>query len=250
MHNESGPPQKLMKLRSMCSAILITGIALVAFSQQNSEPLKHGTWSTATTDISHPTRIPSTNGHYVFVIAPKPDSKTSSDSQPAPDLFVEHNGQRLPGQITTEIDPEMAWSPDSKAFFITSSDGGETGSFGTTVYFIDGGSVRTVDVNKQVRDDIATRYPACAPYEGIQSCSPEQQQRAAQNHDWVNVAGMTWLSSKELLVIGNVPNKSGYGVNVNRWMAYRIDARSGKILARYTEKDFRHKWNNLKTDWD
>lgn len=241
-----------MELRSTCSAILIAGIALVAFSQQDSEPLKHGTWSTATVDITagmQPLRIPSTNGHYAFVIAPKGPPRTDPGTRATPDFFIEHDGHRLPGQITTDADPEMAWAPDSKAFFITSSNGDASGAFGTTVYFIDGGSVRAVDVNKQVRDDIATRYPACVPYEGVQSCTPQQQQRTAQSHDWVNVAGMTWLGSKELLVIGNVPN-SAYGANINRWLAYRIDARSGKILDRYSEKDFRHKWNSLKTDWD
>jgi hypothetical protein len=241
---------KIMKLRSTCSAILITGVALVAFSQQDSAPLKHGIWSSATVDISGPARIPSTNGHYIFVIAAKAGSAGSAAGSATPDFFVEHNGQRLPGQIMTDIDPEMAWAPDSKAFFITSSDGGSSGSFGTSVYFIDHDNIREVDINKQVRDDIAARYPACVPYEGVQSCTPEQQQKTAQNHDWVNVAGMTWLGSKELLVIGNVPNKSAYGANINRWLAYRIDARSGKILHRYSEKEFRHTWNNLKTDWD
>lgn len=241
-----------MKLRSTCPVILIAGVAIAAFSQQNTEPLKHGTWSTATFDISGPTRIPSDNRHNVFVVAPKSHSQTNSRTDfgsPATlDFFIEHNGQRLPGQITTDVDPEMAWSPDSKAFFITSSDGGAVGTFRTTVYFIDSGSVRAVDVNKQVHDDIASRYPACVPYEGVQSCTAEQQQRAAQNHEWVNVAGMTWLGSKELLVIGNVPE--GYGANMARRMAYRVDARSGKILARYSDKEFRHKWNSLKTDWD
>jgi len=237
-----------MKLRSTCPVILIVGVAIAAFSQQNTEPLKHGTWSTATTDISRPVRIPSGNGHYVFVVAPKSDSKTDSGTQASPDLFIEHNRRRLPGEITTDADPEMAWATDSKAFFITSSAGGAVGTFGTTVYFIDGGSVRAADVNEQVRDDIASRYPACVPYEGVQSCTAEQQLRTAHNHDWVNVAGMTWLGSKELLVIGNVPE--GYGANMARWMAYRIDARSGKILERYSDKDFRHKWNSLKTDWD
>lgn len=236
---------KTMKLRSTCSAILITGVAIVAFSQQASEPLKHGTWSMATSDISRPARIPSTNNHYVFVVTPK----TNTASAATPDFFVEHNGQRLPGQVMTDVDPEMAWAPDSKAFFIT-SNGGDAGSFGTMVYIIDHDNIHAVDVNKEVRDDIAARYPACVPYEGVQSCTPEQQQKATQNHDWVNVAGMTWLGSKELLVIGNVPNKSAYGANINRWLAYRIDARSGKILHRYSEKEFRHMWNNLKTDWD
>jgi hypothetical protein len=235
-----------MKLRSTCSAILITGVAIVAFSQQGSEPLKHGTWSMATVDISRPARIPSTNGHYVFVVTPK----NNAGSPVTPDFFVEHNGQRLPGQIMTDVDPEMAWAPDSKAFFITSSDDAAAGSFGTTVYIIDHDSIREVDVNKQVRDDLATHYPACVPYEGVQSCTPEQQQKDVQNHNWVNVAAMTWLGSKELLVIGNVPNKSAFGANINRWLAYRIDARSGKILHRYSEKEFRHMWNNLKTDWD
>ena len=228
--------------------VLIALLGPRALGQQGNAPLKRGTWSSAAWDINmRPVRIFAPDDHTVFVEVPK----YNADGDSTPDIFVEQDGNRLPGQITVDVDPEMAWSPDSKAFFITSSDGGAVGTFGTIVYLVEDGKVRSVDITKQVRDDIAARYPACVAYKGIQSCTLAEQHRMARNHDWVNVAGMKWLKgSTELLVVGNVPDSSGYGANMTEWMGYRIEIPSGKILERYTANEFRKKWNELKPDWN
>ncbi|MBV8115272.1 MAG: hypothetical protein JO300_11050 [Silvibacterium sp.] len=196
-----------------------------------------------------PTRIASPDGHLVFHADPKPDS--DPDSKGAPDYFVTRDGKRLEGEIEPEVDPEMAWSPDSKAFFITWSDGGAVGTFSVYVYLIDGGEVRKVDLDKPVRDDIARTYPPCIPADGIQSCSEEEKKAMVQDHDWVNVAGMKWMGgSDRLLVVGNVPDSSRYGANMGKWLGYEIEVPSGKILKRYSRREFRSRWDYLKKDWD
>ncbi len=119
------------------------------------------------------------------------------------------------------------------------------------VYLIEGTQLRKVNVDEPVRDDIAKTYPPCVPAEGIQSCSKEEERVMLQNHDWVNVAGMKWMStSNSLLVVGNVPDSSRYGANMTKWWGYEIEVPSGKILRRYSRREFRSRWNDLKKDWD
>jgi hypothetical protein len=68
------------------------------------------------------------------------------------DVLVRRSGKTLPGIEGEAILPlaELAWSPDSKAFFITWSEGGSVGQWLTYVYLIEEEKVRRVNVVKDV----------------------------------------------------------------------------------------------------
>jgi hypothetical protein len=235
-------------MRRWYLAVLLSVLSTLSPAVEQTKPLTHGDWSKATWNVyrfwdfsdgtdMRPTRIPAPDGRLVFHVEPKPASYP--ESKATPDYFVTRGGKRLKGEINPEVDPEMAWSPDSKAFFITWSDGGAVGSFSVNVYLIDGDQLRKVDVDEPVRDDIARIYPPCVPYRGFQSCSGAERSGMAQDHDWVNVAGMKWMDgSNTLLVVGDVPPSSGYGANMAKWLGYEIEIPSGKILRRYSRTSF------------
>jgi hypothetical protein len=85
---------------------------------------------------------------------------------------------------------ELAWAPDSLAFFITESDGGDVGTWGVRVFLISKNKVKQVDVTRRVVSSFRRTYK-CA--------SPEEP----------NVGAVGWLKgSKELLLVAEVPPHS------------------------------------------
>jgi hypothetical protein len=49
---------------------------------------------------------------------------------------VEANGREYKTRIGYSVDSEIAWSPDSAAFFVTYSDGGAIGTYHVKVFFV------------------------------------------------------------------------------------------------------------------
>src|SRR5271155_3009000 len=52
-------------------------------------------------------------------------------------VWLSHKGERYSLPFGTYTEAEVAWSPDSLAFFVTYSDGGAVGTFHVLVYTID-----------------------------------------------------------------------------------------------------------------
>lgn len=48
------------------------------------------------------------------------------------------------------VGSEVAWSPDSKAFFVTSSEQGRNGWFHTQIYFLEDGGLKKVDPTREI----------------------------------------------------------------------------------------------------
>lgn len=70
-----------------------------------------------------------------------------------------------------------------------------------------------------------------------------ERQEHAQDPSLVNVELVRWLINPErLLVLASVPPSSSYGANMGKSRGYIIDPWSGRILRRYTERQFRRTW--------
>lgn len=121
---------------------------------------------------------------------------------------------------------ELAWSPDSKAVFVTASDGGWVGTWDVSVLQVKESRLVEVPITEKVRSDFVKRY-RCDDFKGSQQ-SP-------------NFGAVKWLNgSQELLILAEVPPVSTCPV----WllMGYVVSVPSGNVLASYSEKEVRSRW--------
>lgn len=153
-------------------------------------------------------------------------------------------GRHVP--IDLQVGPEALWAPDSDAVAITNSRGGALGTYQVLIYRPEENGA--TNVTSEVQRDLAKRFPACAGSEA--GCSASQRKRMRRDTSWVNVAAIRWMhESHTLLVMAWVPDSSEFGVNLGRHQGYVIDARTGRILNRYSEAEFTRKFRKYCGDW-
>ncbi len=109
---------------------------------------------------------------------------------------------------------EVNWSPDSRAFFATTSDAGRKGWYGTVVYLIEDDNVRKVNLSPAILS--AFGHPV--------KCGWEEPP---------NVAGVRWVvPSKSLFVAAEIihhSNCDSYGT----FRAYEVSLPDGRITKSY-----------------
>ncbi len=132
------------------------------------------------------------------------------------------DGARLPGTeekgVTTLA--ELAWSPDSRAFFITQSYGGAVGDWHIRVYLIENGRVRVYNVSQDIVKEFRKQYNACEP----------------------NVGAITWVhGSKKLLLVAEVPPHS-VCPQMGEVRAYIVEVPTGKIVEEFDRKSLKARW--------
>jgi hypothetical protein len=85
---------------------------------------------------------------------------------------------------------ELLWSPNSNAFFLTESDGGEVGTWNVTIYEIKGTQVRKLFVSKHVLDSFRKRY----------TCTESEEP---------NITAVKWINGgSKVLLVAQVPPHS------------------------------------------
>jgi hypothetical protein len=141
-------------------------------------------------------------------------------------LFVVREGQKLAGvrdEGVASYLAELGWAPDSRAFFITWSDGGLVGTWRTSVYLIEAKRVRHVDVTQGIRREAKKNY------------------RDVQT-EALNIAAVKWLkTSQNLLLVGEVPPSSYYS-EMGKVIGYSILVPSGKIVEQFDQNTLRATW--------
>ena len=140
-------------------------------------------------------------------------------------LAVRMKGQTLAGIENEGVHSiaEMAWAPDSTAFYITATDGGDVGTWLTTVYLIEKGRVRRIDV----RDEIMKR--SMKQYSCIEPEKP-------------NIAAIKWLEgSAKLLFVAEVPPHSSCP-DMGKLFGYIVSIPSGNIVEELDEKKLGAQW--------
>jgi hypothetical protein len=148
-------------------------------------------------------------------------------------------GRRYKTDFGKKTNAELGWAPDSHHFFLTWTDGGETGTWFTQVYVAsDSGWHELRGISDLARKDFArmiTEMPKPKGiddfyWSGISYCAP-------------NVVGSQWLAgSTEILLSVLVPNTSRCR-QMSEFDVYRIAVPGGKILERYSAREAHRKFD-------
>jgi hypothetical protein len=113
------------------------------------------------------------------------------------------------------VNAEVAWAPDSRAFFVTYSDGGNVGTYHAKVFRV---TAAGLDVTEPIPDGRALLAVKCA--------EPE----------FPNVAAIRWArGSRTLLVTVQVPPHSSC-VDMGTFRVFEIELPGGRVA---------NQWNQL-----
>jgi hypothetical protein len=120
---------------------------------------------------------------------------------------------------------ELLWAPDSSAFVVTQSDGGDVGTWLVAVYVLEGNGVARFDVARTVRESFQKRHPCDEPEDA-------------------NVGAIAWLGgSKKLLLAAEVPPHSNCR-EMGKLGGFVVEVPSGRIIQELSDADLRAKWGS------
>ena len=152
-----------------------------------------------------------------------PDGKNAilvkAPSNPASDethtVTVKSYGHTYKTKIGSWANAEAAWSPDSKAFFVTYSDGGNVGTYRVKVFYLSDAGLRSIEPIPNGRKLFP---PRCF--------DPEVP----------NVAAIKWVGndSSRLLVAVQVPPHSSCA-SMGTFKAFEIALPNGGVIAHYDQ---------------
>lgn len=121
------------------------------------------------------------------------------------------------------IGSQVMWSPDSKAFSLTSSDWGGNGPYQTYIYYIDGTATRKIDINDEVRRVVDPTL----------KCDRDQT---------ANVIAIAWRgSSRHLLAAGQVPHHSVCR-DMGTFVIFEMLLPEKKIVRRYNQAEAKRRF--------
>ena len=134
----------------ICCALLSLAVPTLALGSNSCSPGPHALYSHRAITLDHDARIVSPDGMKTL------STKTVADTNDPDGLEIEYSvtfagktfTDRLPG-----FNGEVAWSPDSKAFAVTQTEGG--GGLGSRVYvfYVDGTHMMKLDVSTPIEQD-------------------------------------------------------------------------------------------------
>lgn len=127
-------------------------------------------------------------------------------------VTVRAKGKEYRTRIGDLVDSEVEWSPDSKTFFLTYSDGGNIGRFHVKIVYVGSSGLRETE---PIPDGRKLLVPNCY--------SPEEP----------NVGAIRWMGSTlRLLIAVEVPPHSSCA-SMGTFRAYEITVPGGKVLKQY-----------------
>lgn len=130
--------------------------------------------------------------------------------------WVTHNGKNYPLPFGGFVSSEVSWSADSKAFFVTYSDGGSIGTFHVWIYRVD-------DVGVHGTEPVSPKLKALQPH--------------CLTGDYPNVGAIQWGSTSDTLVIAvEVPPQSGCR-HMGTFTAFEVSLPSGDFLKKYSQRE-------------
>lgn len=156
------------------------------------------------------------------VSIPSPDRSIllvarASDDGTGVQLALRTHGKDLWNQMVSPgVGMEAAWSPDSTAFFVTTSGGGRNGFYELAVYSLNTNGVSVLDLTPSIQK--AFGHP-------VKCQSPESP----------NVAAAKWMpNSHELIVVAEVVAHSNCD-SEGTFSAYRISLPDGTVRGSYDQ---------------
>jgi hypothetical protein len=184
----------------------------VAFLSAPAAHVKRGIFSRSAKDlwVSKRLVIPSPDGRKSINV----DPPRSADYSGPPAVELAANGTSY-STIGYWVNGEAAWAPDSKAFFITYSDGGNVGTYHVKIFYMTDSDPRVVE---PIPDGSTLFQPRCF--------SPEPP----------NVGAIKWMggSSRSLLIAVEVPPHSSCA-SMGTFEAFEIELPSGKVISHYNQ---------------
>ena len=155
--------------------------------------------------------LPSPDGKSVIFVRPP----RNPDSDETHHVTVHSNGHVFKTEIGSMVNAEVAWSPDSKVFFITYSDGGNVGTYHVKIVYVTGSGLRVVEPIINGRKLFA---PKCF--------DPEIP----------NIGAIKWVgsNSERLLIAIEVPGHSSCA-SMGTFRAFEIILPSGKVVRQYDQ---------------
>jgi len=142
--------------------------------------------------------------------------------------------------ILDGVEDEIAWSPDSKCFFINSNYNGYVDEI-FAVHCVNEPDLGPGHITQQVEQDMARSFPPC---EAV-LISREQCTEMAADPDYLGVVALDWIhGSSEMVVMADVPCDTMWGGIMCQVLGYEIAVPSGKILRRMEPKEFAKEWQH------
>lgn len=127
-------------------------------------------------------------------------------------VWLTHKGRKYPLEFGAYVEAEVAWSPDSRDFFVTYSDGGAVGTFHVLVYRVDDTGVHR---SEPVPNGRRLFQPDC------------------MSKEFPNVGAIQWGENPGTLVIAvEVPPHSSC-VDMGTFRAFEISVADGRKLREY-----------------
>lgn len=200
--------------------------------------LEPGDWTEAAVSLENTWHLLDKNpGRRACFYSPDGQKLVDIDGE---DVTLVVNGHKNATDFGRLPNPELGWSPDSKRFFVTWTDGGEEGQWQVQVYEIRGETFASVNdsLTDAARHDFEARIRALPIDPTMKNPRDRTLWWQAEYCEPANVVAAKWLNGgSELLIsalVVNVPGRCRYGGEFN---VYRIRIPDGAILQRYTAEE-------------
>ena len=197
-----------MKLQEVSQVLLTLIITTGQFCYSQVCAAQGAMWSKEATYLSYKERI-----RQIQVVAPDHGKAITVNNDK---LDIISDG-RLLFSVYVDTLAEVAWSPDSRAFFITESRGGNVGTFIVSVYTVENGIIRYFDVMQKAISEFKKHYMCYVP-------------------EVPNIGAVKWLGgSDKLLLMSEVPPHSGCP-EMGKVRGYIVEVPSGRIVEEFDER--------------
>ena len=141
---------------------------------------------------------------------------TGNPGQPgSATMVVDESGHPFALALAAWPCPEVAWAPDSHAFFVTYSDGGAVGTYDVAAYRLAHGQLQRMMPGTAAHRDFSRHYPRCD--------TPETP----------NVAGVAWSADGDRLLLAAQVLPHSNCDAMGTFALYEVALPSGRILARH-----------------
>lgn len=207
----------------MNPVVLLLGflIAVPAFSQPNTDDDPMYSRSATSIWASGDITIPAPDGKRAIVVKPAVDA----NGEETHIVFVRAGGHDSRTKLGALVLAEVAWAPDSNAFFVTYSDGGGVGTYHVEVVYVSENGIHVVE---PVPNGRRLLKPTCF--------DPEMP----------NVGAIGWIGngSDRLAIAVEVPPHSSCA-SMGTFKAFVIQLPDGKVISKYGQVEAKRTFSKL-----